>query len=114
MTIDMSGKYLFVASTGAGTINGYTFGSSGEPVPSTVSASYQVGTGPTCLSMIGAPSTGEPTHAIYLYGSNSLSNNISGMQMDAADGRLRQVQRTPFTSNALPSCLVAVPAIPGR
>jgi len=114
MTIDASGKFLFVASTGAGTVNGYTFGSSGEPITSSVSTSYQVGTGPTCLSMIGAPSTGEPTHAIYLYASNSLSNNISGMQMDAPDGRLRQVQRTPFGSNALPSCLVAVPAIPGR
>ncbi len=66
MTIDASGKF-FVASTGAGTVNGYTFGSSGEPITSSVSTSYQVGTGPTCLSMIGAPSTGEPTHAIYLY-----------------------------------------------
>ena len=114
MTLDASGKYLYVASTGAGTINGYTLGANGEPIASTVSASYQVGTGPTCLSTIGAPSTGEPTHAIYLYASNSLSNNISGTQMDATDGRLRQVQRGPFGANALPSCLVTVPAIPGR
>lgn len=114
MTIDMSGKFLFVASSGAGAINGYTFGSSGEPVRSSVSSSVQVGTGPTCLGMIGAPSSGDPTHAIYLYASNSLSNSVSGTQMDASDGRLRQVQRTPFSANALPSCLVVVPTVPGR
>lgn len=114
MTIDGSGKFLYVASAGAGAINGYTLGGNGEPIRSTVSASVQVGTGPTCLSMIGAPSTGDPTHAVYLYASNALSSNISGTQMSTTDGRLIQVQRTPFGANALPSCLVAVPAVPGR
>lgn len=114
MTIDGSGKYLFVAANGAGAVDGYTFGTSGEPVRSTVSSSVQVGTGPTCLGMIGAPSSGEPSHGIYLYTSNSLSNNVSGNQMDASDGRLFQVQRTPFSANALPSCLVTVPIVPGR
>lgn len=114
MTLDMSGKFLYVASSGAGAIDGFTLGSNGEPITSTVSPSVQVGTGPTCLSMIGAPSTGEPTHAVYLYASNALSSNISGTQMDRTTGRLIQVQKTPFGANALPSCLVAVPAIPGR
>jgi 6-phosphogluconolactonase (cycloisomerase 2 family) len=114
MTIDASGKYLFVAATGAGAVDGYTFGASGEPVRSTVSSSVQVGTGPTCMGMIGAPSSGDPTHGIYLYTSNSLSSNVSGNQMDASTGRLFQVQRTPFSANALPSCLVTVPIVPGR
>jgi 6-phosphogluconolactonase (cycloisomerase 2 family) len=114
MTIDGSGKYLFVAANAAGAVDGYTFGASGEPVRSTVSSSVQVGTGPTCLGMIGAPSSGEPTHGIYLYTSNSLSNNVSGNQMDASTGRLFQVQRTPFSANALPSCLVTVPIVAGR
>jgi len=114
MTIDSSGKYLYVASFGGGAINGYTFGANGQPIRSSIAGSVQVGTGPTCLAFIGAPSTGDPTHAIYLYASNSLSNSVSGTQMSATDGSLRQVQRTPFSANALPSCLVAVPAIPGR
>jgi 6-phosphogluconolactonase (cycloisomerase 2 family) len=113
MTIDGSGKFLYVASSGAGAVNGFTFGSSGQPIPFSSAGSVQVGTGPTCLSMIGAPSTGDPSHATYLYASNALSSNISGTQMNA-DGRLLQVQKTPFGANALPSCLVAVPAIPGR
>jgi 6-phosphogluconolactonase (cycloisomerase 2 family) len=114
MTIDGSGKFLYVASSGAGAVNGFTFGSNGQPIPFNSAGSVQVGTGPTCLAMIGAPSTGDPSHAVYLYASNALSSNISGTQMNAADGHLIQVQRTPFGANALPSCLVAVPAIPGR
>jgi 6-phosphogluconolactonase (cycloisomerase 2 family) len=114
MTLDLTGRYLYVASSGAGAIDGYTLGTNGEPIRSTVSGTVQVGTGPTCIGMIGAPSTGDPVHAIYAYASNALSNSVSGLQMDASDGRLRQVQNTPFGANALPSCLVVVPRIPGR
>jgi 6-phosphogluconolactonase len=114
MTIDATGKYLYVAANGAGAINGFTFAANGAPVISSTARSYQVGTGPNCLSFIGAPSSGDPNHAIYLYTSNSLSNNVSGNQMDPTDGTLRQIQRTPFSANALPSCLVAVPTVPGR
>lgn len=114
MTIDLSGKYLYVASYGAGSINGFTFNSVGAPVPSTVAASVQAGSGPTCLSVIGAPSTGDPNHAIYLYASNQLSNDVSGTQLSASDGSLKQIQNTPFTANALPTCMVTVPAISGR
>lgn len=114
ITIDASGKYLYVVSTTAGSINGFTFAANGAPVISTTARSYQVGTGPTCLGFMGAPSSGDPTHAIYLFTSNSLSSNISGNQMDPTDGTLRQIQNTPFGTNALPSCLVAVPTVPGR
>ena len=114
MTIDSSGKYLYVASYTDGAINGYTFGASGEPILSSVSGSVQAGTGPTCLATIGAPSTGTPTHAVYLYASNQLSNNVTGTQMSVTDGSLRQIQNTPFGANSLPTCLVTVPAIAGR
>jgi 6-phosphogluconolactonase (cycloisomerase 2 family) len=114
MTIDSSGKYLYVASYTDGSVNGYTFGASGEPVQSSVAASVQAGTGATCLSTIGAPSTGTPTHAVYLYSSNQLSNNVTGTQMSTTDGSLKQIQNTPFGANALPTCLVTVPAIAGR
>lgn len=114
MTIDQSGKYFYVASYGDGSINGYTFDGSGAPVISTVSASTQAGTGTTCVATIGAPSTGTPTHAVYLYASNQLTNTVTGTQMSTSDGSLRQIQNTPFGANALPTCLVTVPAISGR
>jgi 6-phosphogluconolactonase (cycloisomerase 2 family) len=114
MTIDASGKYLYVAAYGDGAINGYTFASNGAPVVSTVSASTQAGTGTTCLTSIGAPATGTPSHAVYLYASNQLSNNVTGTQMSTTDGSVSQIQRSPFGANTLPTCLVAVPAIAGR
>ncbi len=113
MTIDPSGKYFYVASYGAGAINGYTLGSDGVPVRSSIAGSVQVGTGPTCLAFIDAPAGGS-SHATYLYSSNALSSNISGTQMDPTDGRLRLIQRAPFGANALPSCIVAVPAVSAR
>ncbi|MBS1821842.1 MAG: beta-propeller fold lactonase family protein [Acidobacteria bacterium] len=114
MTIDSSGKYLYVASYNDGTINGYTFDANGGPVQSTVAGSVQAGNGPTCLATIGAPQTGTPTHAVYLYSSNQLSNNVTGTQMSVTDGSLRQIQNTPFGANSLPTCLVTVPAVSGR
>jgi 6-phosphogluconolactonase len=112
MTIESSGKYLYVANSGAGTISGYTFGSSGQPVVSTVAKSTQSGTGTNCITTIGAPSTASPSHAIYLYASNSLSNNVTAEQLNPADGSLRQIQGTPFGGSALPSCIVSAPVFP--
>jgi 6-phosphogluconolactonase (cycloisomerase 2 family) len=112
MTIDLTGKYLYVASYGGGSINGFTFSASGAPVASTVAGSVQAGTGPTCLTQIGAPSNASPTHGIYMYASNQLSNNITGTQMDPTNGSLKLVQDTPFNANSLPTCIVAVPANP--
>lgn len=114
MTIDSSGRYLYVASYIDGAVNGYTFASNGMPVTSTVSPSTQAGTGTTCVTTMNAPATGDPSHAVYLFASNQLSNNITGTQMSTSDGSLRQIQNSPFGANTLPTCLVAVPAISGR
>ena len=112
MAIDASGKYLYVANSTAGTIGGYTFGSNGQPITSTVAQSVQSGTGTTCVTLIGAPTSANPSHAVYLYASNSLSNSATGEQMNPADGSLKQIQGTPFSGSTLPSCLVSVPSFP--
>ncbi len=112
MAIDASGKYLYVANTTAGTIGGYTFGANGQPITSTVARSVQSGTGTTCVTIIGAPTSADPAHAVYLYASNSLSNTATGEQMNPADGSLKQIQGTPFGGSTLPSCLVSVPSFP--
>jgi 6-phosphogluconolactonase (cycloisomerase 2 family) len=112
MAIDASGKYLYVANSTAGTIGGYTFGSNGQPVTSTVAQSVQSGTGTTCITIIGSPTSANPSHAIYLYASNSLSNTATGEQLNPVDGSLKQIQGTPFSGSTLPSCLVSVPSFP--
>jgi 6-phosphogluconolactonase (cycloisomerase 2 family) len=114
MTFDLTGKYLYVVANTANAIDGYTFAANGQPVRSTVAGSVQTGTGPTCVTILGAPSNANPSHAVYLYTSNSLSNNLSGEQLNPANGSLEQIQGTPFGGSALPTCVVTAPALPLR
>jgi len=118
MAFDLSGRYLYVVAYTANTIdtfaigsNGFTLGSGGEPVRL---ASVQAGTGPTCVTISGAPSNANPSHAEYLYASNALSNNVTGEQVNQQDGSLYQVPGEPFGGSALPTCAVTVPAFPLR
>jgi 6-phosphogluconolactonase (cycloisomerase 2 family) len=114
MSFDLSGKFLYVAAYSANTIDGYTLGTSGQPVRSSVAASVQVGTGPTCVTISGAPSNANPSHAVYLYASNALSSNVTGEQLNPQDGSLDQIPGEPFGGSALPTCAVTVPAFPLR
>ena len=114
MAFDLSGKYLYVVAYTANTIDGYTLGASGLPVRSSVAGSVQAGTGPTCVTISGAPSNANPSHAVYLYTSNALSNNITGEQLNPQDGSLDQILGEPFGGSALPTCAVTVPAFPLR
>jgi len=100
MVIDPSGKYLYIANSGSGTISGYTFDASGDPVPSTVAASTQAGTGTNCVTI-------EPTHGIYLYASGLISNTITGEQIIPADGSLKPIIGSPYAATTLPVCTVA-------
>lgn len=112
LTIEASGKFMYIANVTAGTISGYTFGTNGEPIRSTVAGSVQSGTGTNCVTTIGAPSSQDPSHALYLYASNNLTSNVTGEQVSTVDGSLKQIQGTPFGGSALPTCVVSVPSFP--
>jgi 6-phosphogluconolactonase (cycloisomerase 2 family) len=114
MSFDLTGKYLYVAAYTANAVDTYTLGANGVPVRSTVAGSAQTGTGPTCITVSGSPSNANPTHAEYLYTSNQLSGTLTGEQVNQADGSLAQIQGTPFSGSALPTCVVTVPAFPIR
>ena len=114
MAFDLDHKYLYVTAYTANALDGFTIGANGVPVRSTVAASVQTGTGPTCVTISGAPSNANPIHAIYLYTSNALSNNLTGEQLSETDGSLDQIQGNPFGGSALPTCAVTVPAFPLR
>jgi len=114
MAFDLDHKYLYVTAYSANVLDGFTIGANGVPVRSTVAAGVQTGTGPTCVTISGAPSNANPIHAIYLYTSNALSNNLTGEQLNETDGSLDQIQESPFGGSALPTCAVTVPAFPLR
>jgi hypothetical protein len=50
----------------------------------------------------------DPALGIYLYSSNQLGNNVSGEQINPQTGALAQIQQTPFNSQTLTTCVVAV------
>jgi DNA-binding beta-propeller fold protein YncE len=114
MTFDLTGKYLYVTAYTANALDGYTIGTGGLPVRSTVAGSVQTGTGPTCVTITGAPSDANPIHAVYLYTSNALSSNITAEQLNPQDGSLDQILGGPFSGSALPACVVSAPAFPIR
>ncbi len=114
MAFDLTGKYLYVTAYAANQLDLFTLGSAGQPVRSSGQQSVQTGTGPTCVTVSGAPSNANPSHAEYLYTSNALSSNLSGEQVNQQDGSLAQLQGAPFSGSALPTCTVTVPAFPLR
>jgi 6-phosphogluconolactonase (cycloisomerase 2 family) len=111
MAFDLTHTYLYVVNYTANTIDTFSVTSGGQL---TRLSSAAVGNGPTCVTISGAPSNADPSHAVYLYTSNQLSNNITAEQLDPQNGSLEQIQGTPFGGSALPSCIVTVPAYPLR
>jgi 6-phosphogluconolactonase (cycloisomerase 2 family) len=102
VTIDPRGKFLYVANFSSNTVGAYAIDTaSGTPVGSVGSASTNVDTAPTCVTI-------EPALGIYAYTSNNLASTVSAMQLDPHNGGLSQVQNTPFPSSGLPTCAVAV------
>ena len=67
MSFDLNGQYLYVTAYSANTLDGFTIGANGQPARSTVAGTAQTGTGPTCVTVSGAPSNANPSHAVYLY-----------------------------------------------
>jgi 6-phosphogluconolactonase len=114
MSFDLNGKYLYVAANTANVLNIFNVSSSGQLTHLSSGGTVQVGDGPTCVSVAGSPSNANPRHAVYLYTSNRLSNNVSGEQLNEQDGTLVQMINSPFGGSSLPACLVAVPSLPIR
>jgi 6-phosphogluconolactonase len=114
MAFDLTGKYLYVTAYGANVLDLFTLGAAGQPARSSVAQSVQAGTGPTCVTVSGAPSNANPSHAEYLYISNALNATLTGEQVNQQDGSLAQIQGSPFSGSALPTCTVTVPAFPLR
>lgn len=102
VTIDPRGKYVYTANYNSNNLSAYAIDSAtGNLSLSVGSTTVQTGTGPTCVSI-------ENALGIYLYTSNRLDSTVTGLQLNASTGALKNIQGTPFTASTLPSCLVAV------
>jgi len=106
LTIDPTGKLIYVVNYNAYTVQGYMIdGGTGTPsgVVGTVGASaVGTGTGPTCVAV-------DPALGDFLYTSNSLDNTVTAERVNPNTGGLSGVQNSPFNGSAAPTCLAIVP-----
>ena len=99
VTVDPRGSFVYVANNNDNTVSTYAVNVTNGTLSG--SGSTGVSTGPTCVSI-------EPARGIYLYTSNNRDNSISANQLNPNSGALQNVQGTPYTASALPTCIIAV------
>ncbi len=98
ITVDQAYNYAFVANSTDSSITVYSM-SSGVL---TRLGNYAVGLQPVAIGV-------DPSTQRYVFTANFLGNNVSGFQLQKADGSLLLSQGTPFPSNNQPTAVAAIP-----
>jgi len=98
--VDPRGTFVYVANFASSTVGAYVINTATGAL-SGASGGASTATGPTCVTI-------DPALGIYLYTSNNTDNSVSAEQLNPHSGALTQVQGTQFSSQAQPTCLVAV------
>jgi len=97
IVIDAKGRYAYVANAQDSNIVGYSIANG---VLTRIS-SYAVGTQPVAIGI-------DPAMNQFLFTANFLGNNVTGFQMNPADGTLLNSQFSPYAANANPTAVAAV------
>jgi 6-phosphogluconolactonase len=98
IVIDSAGKYAFVANAQDSNVSGYSISNGAL----TRIANYATDTQPVAIGI-------DPNLNQYLYTVNFLANTVSGFQVNATNGTLLNSQNSPYTANANPTAVAAVP-----
>jgi 6-phosphogluconolactonase len=98
IAIDAKANFAYVANSLDSNVTGYSI-SAGEL---TRIASYAADTQPVAIGI-------DPALNQYVFTANFLANTVSGFQINATNGTLLNSQFSPFTSNANPTAVAAIP-----
>jgi 6-phosphogluconolactonase len=98
LAIDATGKFAYVANSQDSNVTAYTI-NAGNLNPVGV---YTTGTQPVAIGI-------DPSLNQYLYTANFLGNTVSGFQVNMNNGTLLNSQFSPYTSNAQPTAVAAIP-----
>ena len=96
---DPENPYLYVANALDGTVSAYSIGSGGALASI---ATYPSGTQPVAIGI-------DPSTSHFLFTVNFLGGNVSDFEVNTATGALVNTQHSPYTSNAQPTAVAAVP-----
>ena len=98
IAIDATGKFAYVTNARDSNLTAYTISNGALNSIGT----YTTGTQPVAIGI-------DPGTNQYLYTANFLGSTISGFQLNPNDGTLLNSQYSPYTSNALPTAVAAIP-----
>lgn len=98
VVIDASSKFAFVTNAGDSNVIGYSM--SGGNL--TRLQTYATDTQPVAVGI-------DPAMNQYLYTVNFLSSTVSGFDLNSSTGALLNSQSSPFTANANPTAVAAIP-----
>jgi 6-phosphogluconolactonase (cycloisomerase 2 family) len=102
--IVIDSSYLYAANSLDGNVEAYSIASGalkylgGSATPVT----YATGTQPVAMGI-------DPSASHFLFTANFLGDNVSNFELNATDGTLINTQHSPYTTNAQPTAVVAIP-----
>jgi DNA-binding beta-propeller fold protein YncE len=99
ITVDPAYSYAYVANSLDGTVSAYSIGSSGALGSI---GTYDTGIQPVAIGI-------DPSASHFVFTANFLGNNVSDFEMSTTAGTLINTQHSPYTSNAQPTAVAAVP-----
>ena len=98
IVVDVNASYVYVTNAVDATVTAYSI-SSGNL---TRIGTYATGLQPVAIGI-------DPNKSQFLYTVNYLGGNVSGFELSATDGSLVDSQNSPYTANAQPTAVVAIP-----
>jgi len=100
IAVDSVYPYAYVANGLDGTVSAYSISSSSGAL--TRIGTYSTGIQPVAIGI-------DPSQNHFVFTANFLGNNVSDFELSATAGTLINTQLSPYTSNAQPTAVVAVP-----
>jgi 6-phosphogluconolactonase len=98
ITVDASGKFAMVADSQDASVSSFAISNGAL----TRVGSFGTGLRPVAVGI-------DPRMNKYVFTANFLGNNVSGFALDATSGSLLNTQNSPFTANANPTAVAAIP-----
>jgi 6-phosphogluconolactonase len=98
IVVDPAYPYAYVANSVDGTVSAYSISSG----PLTRIGTYAAGIQPVAMGI-------DPSTHHFLFTANFLGSNVSGFELSATAGTLINSQQSPYTANAQPAAVAAVP-----
>jgi 6-phosphogluconolactonase (cycloisomerase 2 family) len=97
--IVVDSSFAYVANAQDSNISAYSIGGSGAL---TSIGTYATGAQPVAIGI-------DPSTSHFLFTANFLGSNVSDFELNTTTGALVNAQRSPYTSNALPKAVAAIP-----